>query len=143
MSLQINLAVVDHDYVGIFFPAETGIVYSNQVGGTACQHPRMEGFFVLLSAGASEQDPFLDYSLSRYSTDHQEMVNALLRELGLDQDLEAPEPTECTGGDPEMIGEAWIPVKVKTDGNGWHSRSYGPLANLHGRVGILTYPNSD
>jgi len=139
MTIKITFSCVDSDYLGVFFKGETGVVYSNQTGGTACAQPQIEGFFVLLNGGApeDEQDPFHDEWPHEYRKGDPERVEKLLRVLGYEKVFEAPSLSELAA---EEIGEAWIPVKVKEDATGFNA---DPVEGLRGRVGILTYPNSD
>lgn len=138
----ISLACNNRDYVGIIFRGPTGVLYSNQVGGTSCCHPSVEGFFVPLSVGVPDEefDPLLDIYPDPYTRADVDKVTALIALLGLEEDLVAPAPGEC---EDQEIGEAWVPVKVREDGCGRHSSRFGALHNLRGRVGVLTYPNSD
>lgn len=131
------------DYVGILFSGDTGVVYSNQVGGTGCCHPSIEGFFVPLDVGAPDEtnDPLYDTYLDPYTRADMDKATALIALLGLEGELEAPAPRECPEG--QKIGEAWVPVKVKEDGSGSLTSRFGVLHDLRGRVGVLTYPNSD
>jgi hypothetical protein len=139
---KISLACVDSDYLGLLFKGETDVTYSNQVGGTCCSHPIVEGFFVLLGGMGPEEseDPFFDHGPTTYRAEHKERVTALLAALGLDQALEAPEVHEVQEEWWGEVCEAWIPIKVKEDATGFNA---DPVENLKGRVGILTYPNSD
>jgi hypothetical protein len=118
------------------------VTYSNQVGGTSCCQTLVEGFFVLLNGGGPEEkeDPFYDQGPTTYRTEHKEKVTQLLAALGLHEILEAPEEYELKEDWWSEICEAWIPVKVKKDANGYGAH---PVEDLIGRVGILTYPNSD
>ena len=139
---KIDLACVDHDYRALLFKGETEIVYSNQVGGTSCSHPLVEGFFVLLNgAGPDEgQDPFYDDGPTEYREDHRLNVSILIDNLGLADVLEPPEVGELSEEWWSTICEAWVPVKVREDAKGYNA---APLEDLKGRIGILTYPNSD
>jgi len=139
---KINLDCVDSDFLGLLFKGDTEVTYSNQVGGTCCSHPLVEGFFVLINGGGPEgkADPFLDDGPTLYTASHKERVTRLIDELGYSKVLEAPEVHELAEEWWAEICEAWIPVKVREDASGY---SAAPLENLKGRVGILTYPNSD
>jgi len=139
---NISLACVESDFLGLLFKGETEIVYSNQVGGTCCSHPLVEGFFVLINGGGpeGEADPFLDDGPTTYNSSHKEMVTRLIDELGYSEVLEAPEAHELEEEWWAEVCEAWVPVKVREDAKGYNA---APVENLKGRVGILTYPNSD
>jgi len=39
------------DYFGIILPRSTGVFFTNQVGGHACDHPELEGLFIPLDDG--------------------------------------------------------------------------------------------
>ena len=139
---KIDLACVDHDYCALLFKGETEITYSNQIGGTCCSHSLVEGFFVLLNGGGpgESDDPFYDRGPMTYRDEHKLDVSILIDNLGLEDTLEAPDPCELSEEWWREICEAWIPVKVREDAKGYNA---GPLENLKGRLGILTYPNSD
>lgn len=61
----------------IIVKAETGLIYSNQVNGVACSHPRQEGFLVLLSP-ANKSDIF---SPDRWYKQMPELNDALYDEI--------------------------------------------------------------
>jgi uncharacterized protein DUF6210 len=49
MAATINLAC--GDYFGLILPRSTGVIFTNQVGGHACNHPQQEGIFIPLDDG--------------------------------------------------------------------------------------------
>ena len=75
-----------------------------------------------------------------YRDEHKFDVSILIDNLGLEDVLEAADPGELSEEWWSEVCEAWIPIKVREDAKGY---SAAPLENLKGRLGILTYPNSD
>ena len=138
----IYLDCIDSDYLGLVFKGETDVMYHQQAGGTSCSHPLVEGFFVPLSGSPPEpeEDPFHDHGPEEYGEDDRARVEKLIDALGLDRVLEAPAVHELAEEWWSQVCEAWVPVKVKADATGY---SAAPVEDLKGRVGVLTYPNSD
>lgn len=148
----VELYMMPQNFVGLILKADTGVVYSNQCGGTMCAHPTQEGLFVPLFNYRDENwaDPFYDlwfteshepdrpvYSVSK--------VMELLENIGLDTALEPTDPATV-----EVCGEAWVPVRIRNDVKevmgsmtGKYSRNYEVLRDLGGYEAILTYQNSD
>lgn len=118
----------------IIVEAPTGVIYTNQVGGTACRHPECEGYLLPLTpsrpfTGESAFDPFWGKAWSA------EAIAAEFNKLRSDQiqDLRS-EPDECNT-------EAWAGVSFLFQANG----STGLPAELLGvrHYGWLTWENSD
>ena len=135
---------------GVIFPEKTGIIWSNQCGGTSCAHPEMEGIFVPLNTSIEdygEHDPFLDAWGSSYVEYLRDIpkIEALwgfLVRVSEEEFLQLIEKhSDITGRDFYECGEAWIPVKViKIKDSYGNSTQFESFID---RVGILTYPNSD
>lgn len=105
--------------------AKTGVHYTNQVAGTFCKLPRVEGFVIPFSADDSpfgNEDPFVDY-LRAKTTDKK--LESALAPLHLKPDLSV-----------SIFHEAWIPVVV-------NSPSGHFLEKFDGAPAVLTYVNSD
>ena len=110
----------------------TGVLYTNQVGGTACLNPEVEGFLVPLTGWEPDyNDPMLDrVSVGNYPLDPNAMHRMFERlEVASLFDLRHDLDTE------ELVAEAWIPVRVRP---GDHI-----LKDFAGQKAILTYTNSD
>jgi hypothetical protein len=124
--------------LGLIVKAPTGVRYTSQTAGLACEHPEVEGFFVPLQTKvgrpevAALQGIFTGdwHALSDAKAD--QLDRALnrhgLSSIRVDRSMLA----ECK--------EAWVHVLIST------SKSDAlPLDTEldHGRKGILIWPNSD
>lgn len=125
----------------LIIPCQTGIVWSNQVGGTACGHPEMEGILLPLSGHHEVVDRLPSGRLIMENQCHEVydagVVSALLSSMRLD-DLLEPLPVDKQTGEFAKMSEAWVPVRIRDE------KFYDVhLVPFVGRVCILTYPNSD
>ena len=114
----------------------SGITWSNQVGGTSCQHPEIEGAFIPLPPEwrTEESDPLYNF-YGAY--DHRVVELFLGHSFELEQRFEPLDyfPQE------EVFGEAWVPLRVKDiDPN---DEFASILKDFSGQTVILTYSNSD
>lgn len=57
MNISINL--LDAVGLGLIIECPTGIIYSNQVGGTSCLHPTLEGVYVPLRNDVDQENSTL------------------------------------------------------------------------------------
>lgn len=107
----------------------TGVVFTNQTGGTTCYHPTVEGYAIPLPvfAGDTDDDSLGDFWAPEIADIH---VQSWLEEHGIDDWFD---PWIGHNG-----GEAWIPVRIKQD---LTYPSY--LVGHRGECGFLTYENSD
>lgn len=111
----------------VIIQMKTGVWFTNQVGGTSCQHPSVEGVMIpLLWSEVPLNSEFLDDVGSDYSS---ERVRQFLIECGLDEQLEPDQ-------DATEVMEAWVPVVVSEN----CQLSLQPFV---GMKAILTYGNSD
>ncbi len=63
MPVEIDLYGID---LGVVLARPTGIIYSNQANGVACDHPRLEGAFVPLVTHFRDPPPRHDAALVAY-----------------------------------------------------------------------------
>lgn len=133
-DLQIHLTLIVH--------APTGVFYSNQTGGTACAQPRLEGYAIPLNTYfLPDPDPFLD----RWPGASKDEITKWLEADELIAHFEAldPKSEEAIAAGIAEPGEAWVPVRVREHkselGEGLSSFLYGH----GGKLGVLTYKNSD
>lgn len=129
---SVNLSeFADDNFLALLVAAPSGILYTNQCGGIACTHPYLEGALVPLNReDKNSHDPLENWWCSTPVSVAAEKIAKWLAAWDLD---ELFEPNAEFGG---FWGEAWVPVRVKQNEN--------PIfAGLSGRVGILTYTNSD
>jgi hypothetical protein len=129
--------ILEDGLLGVIVPLKTGVVWSNQTGGTCCAHPELEGIYVPLKPwddALTDVDPFYDRWGQPYSP---ALVLAFLSNFGLDQWLEPTQPPEH-----EANGEAWVWAKVRTiTTDEWLLPEI--LRPLSGMLCVVTYPNSD
>lgn len=133
---KVSIPLWWHDnphFLGLILPEPSGYLWTNQVGGTMCAHPDLEGIFIPLPAewkAAEIADPLFNVypnesdgpgAVAKFLEAYEHLNNALL-----------PAPDFY----PEFC-EAWIPVQVRA---GLENSLLEPFA---GRLGILTYSNSD
>jgi hypothetical protein len=130
------------DFFGAIVPAPTGILWTNQTGGTSCQHPEVEGYFLPLP-----------HSVLGWG-DHFRLINVGwgggAYDVALVQDfLAVNELTGLFEPAPDTrhpFHEAWVPVRIKSAlENVPGSTSFVDVV-LSGHLGvevILTYENSD
>jgi len=130
---------------GIIIEMGTGIKWSNQVGGTMCAHPVVEGLFIPMCGGWFWEDTLCD----RYGEYDSSLVATFLSQTKLDRyfrpvDTLVYEVMEI----PLILAEAWVKVIVRDDIPNeifdddvpFHDSN---LQQFAGRTGILTYLNSD
>ena len=115
--------------VGIIIPMETGVIFTNQVDGTSCQHPELEGIFIPLSS-------FTDDDLKDIEKEYPnpQFIKLWIKKHELPLKLLEKEWFKGLGG----LGhypEAWINVKILN--------SDSSLKDFIGMEAILTYENSD
>jgi hypothetical protein len=139
--------------LGVIIEYPSGVLYSNQTGGTACRQPSVEGVFVplrnditdgvLLSPERELRHYFADGkyggdgkyagtgAVGGIDTDDVQFINTVLTKCAL---------SEALSVDVSRLSEseeAWIPVVIAKD-EGVFS-GFGPYP----KRGILTWPNSD
>lgn len=148
---QPLIEIWDSVGLGIIIEYPTGIMISNQTGGTACLHPKIEGIFLPLSNDYSEENlEFIspEIELTDYFNGlkyngsgatkgiHKEdvdKINSILSKYGLDEFIEI-DLTRLTESH-----EAWIRIKINESQKNDLMKGFEkyPLS------GILTWSNSD
>ncbi len=146
-----QIEIWDSVGLGIIIELPTGILISNQTGGTACLHPKIEGVFLPLSNDYSKNTKeFLspeieltNYFLgSKYNgngaikgidIDDVNTINSIISKFGLDSLIEI---------DVNRLAEsheAWIRIKINK------SEKIKLIKGIHNYPlsGILTWSNSD
>ena len=143
---MIEVALDSEDF-GPIVRHSTGVMYSNQAGGTSCDHPKAEGFFVpiILQKTHDDHTPF-------YEEFHHYVCDILPRAIHIDRHA----TTEIAKSVDEVLSgyrypfrvdmnalhelqEAWIPIII----DGEISLPFDILIGLFGMRAILTYPNCD
>jgi hypothetical protein len=141
---------------GIIVPRNTGIVWENQAGGTACAHPKLEGVFVPLACfmpwGNEIPDPLLDHVGSRYIS---KLVDKFLDATDLRSWFRSLTTKEAHELLPHFdksdcyLYEAWVPAYICTEDEVIAQRDPIRRGLPHvtpafgGGWGVLVYNNSD
>ena len=133
---------------GLIIKHSTGVIVTNQTGGTSCLQPEEEGIFVPFANDYSTDNKFLSMELelskifedSKYKgtgailgidSEDKEQINSLLKQYKLFDWIEV---------DSNMLKqshEAWIYVIIKA--NSQYSSGFAPYP----KQGVLTWANSD
>jgi hypothetical protein len=137
-----------NDLLGLIIPAKTGVFFSNQTDGVACNHPKLEGVFVPLQGEHWDDKKGERVKLSErrfwVGGSDELRFEDVIKEFGL--------PLKPL---PFQFQEAWVWCKVtrlkkrsKKDVNGddwtWlcgQPRSFWTA--LEGKEVLLTFQNSD
>ncbi len=137
--------------LGIIIELPTGVMISNQTGGTSCLHPKIEGIFLPLSNDYCKDSlEFLspEIELTNYfenskhngngaikgiDNDDADKINSIISKFGLDEliEIDLARLTESH--------EAWIRIKINK------SKRTNLISgiNKYPLHGILTWSNSD
>lgn len=137
--------------LGIIITFPTGVMVSNQTGGTACLHPKIEGIYIPLANDyvvatkaftSPEQELSAYFSGIKYAgfgatdgidTEDVHKINAILKAYKLDAFIEI---------DLNKLAEsheAWILIKIHKDENNSLIQGF----EKYPLTGILTWSNSD
>lgn len=124
----------------VIVPASTGVSYTNQVNGTACFQPHMEGVLIPLEIDhqpASYEESLEHHLCSLFRRDYGEFdVNKALQ---LQAVLSAYRETEGVEVDIQRVGdshESWVHVIL-------HDAGFACYSGFDGCRAVLTWPNSD
>ncbi len=136
---MIRFSLYDMVGVGVVVALPTGVVYSNQTGGTACLQPELEGAFLPVNTQHPEGDPEgLEARLAAVfvGVGHfdDQMANRVDQVLSRFQETEGLRVDRSRGRNSH---EAWIHVTIRQTPSGSAQGMTGPLS------GVLTWPNSD
>lgn len=134
--------------LGLIIAHPSGIIYSNQVGGTQNDHPQLEGIFVPIgNAVPADEDrlhspqwalqayfegPKYSYGGARNGLDQEDadFIDNVLTEFGLAEMIEVDRDRLGSGN------EAWVPVAVR------RPRLVSGLGDFP-RQGVITWCNTD
>ena len=132
---SVDLTYREDDFIGIIFPMQSGVLWTNQAGGTCCSFQKLEGIYVPLPREHytfnTTKDPLKDL-VSHYQ---QSLVKAFLDATRLAQFFGPVAPF-----DGIRLLEAWVPVRLTSSLGEFTDLG---LADWNGAWGIITYPNSD
>jgi hypothetical protein len=142
---RIELWDMYGDFVAVIVPEKTGVIWSNQTAGIACQHPEMEGYLIPLpwqfmqGAEKKGKDPIEDHGFGvRGDVYDPEKVQTFLDWSGLAVYFE-PLTMDAAKAFGEPFHEAWVPAMVVRETGDLPVH----LEHLAGRAVVLTYNNSD
>lgn len=137
----MNLFVRLFDLRGVALIVEraSGVVYSNQAGGTGCLQPEMEGSLVPVSGQHQEDDPdAMEARLAavfdnggHFDERMADQVDSVLASAGHTTGV----TVDRTRLSDSM--EAWIHVRLAS------KVGDGTIEGLASTTGVLTWPNSD
>ncbi len=123
------------DIFGMIVPHDSGVKWTNQVGGTACRHPIVEGMYVPLprewlveNSIENEWGCGPGEGLGEY--------NRAVAERFLEKNPELRKRFKFDKNFMESAGEAWVPVIVDAPED-------EILKAFHGNSAVITYENSD
>lgn len=136
---MLRFSLYDLNGVGVVVALPTGVIYSNQTGGSACLQPELEGAFLPVNSQHEDGDPQgleaqltgLFVSSAHFDEKLADRVDAVLRRF---------DETHGISVDRMRYGdshEAWIFVMIQQMPSGTLRGVEGPLA------GVLTWTNSD
>jgi hypothetical protein len=130
--------------IGLIIAHPSGVIYSNQTGGFACNHRKMEGVFVPLANSDVDQQAELEaYFTGPKWRGH--CYNGIDEETAgvIERILKSSFLTSTLKVDRERLlesEEAWIHVNISTEtGEG---ESYA-IDDFPGGTGVITWDNSD
>lgn len=140
----INLCAFEENFLGLIILAKTGVIWSNQAGGTACMQPRVEGLYIPLDCNyLPEEDPLLDI-VENYDQKLIDNFLATSPELSVLFESVPSSAIESLIEIPVLrVMEAWIPVRVLPEPPDQECLDNKLLKDFTGKIGILTYVNSD
>lgn len=123
--------------VGLIVPGDTGVVFTNQVGGTMCDHRSLEGIFIPINVGLPEKY-FQDLLTKVFETSkngnltyiESQKINAVLLDSKFTQGITVDEERLS-----ESV-EAWVYVRI-------HETELSCYVNFGHFEAVLTWPNSD
>jgi len=142
----VDLSILESPFFGLVVRSYgTGVSYTNQVGGTACAHPQIEGFFVPLCENLlpeSAREVVRDFYFPRgdireFATMPRDFLEAIDPGMGDESKLSHLFDIRNIRDRRILFAEAWVPVRVKP------KPSEHFLCGLSGRFGYLTWDNSD
>ena len=151
--MKPKVLLYEHVGLGLIVASPSGVIYSNQAGGTACLQPELEGILIplrndCLLEGNQLLSPAI--ALEEYFTGEKWRGTGAIHGINdedadfIDGLLQAHRLTHCLKVDRTRLSEsreAWIHVEVTSD-----EHTEIPLFSGLGpypRPGVLTWPNSD
>ena len=130
--------------IGVIIAHPTGVWYTNQVGGYACDHPSMEGAFVpLMNPNIDQQKVLEDYFTG--PTWHGHCYNGIDDETAdfVDGVMATSPLTRRLTVHRAMLNDAeegWIHVCITPDED---AKSFGAFDGFPSTLWVLTWENSD
>jgi hypothetical protein len=137
------------DWLGIIIPLKSGVVLTNQVGGTACFHPSVEGIYLPLPPTYEQKDdPLYERTFEVYVP---EMVQIFLDKQEMNHQFMPLDKVDAKqfSSSGTQLAEAWVPVRIRSFENdkarfaSAASSSHEMLRPFEGCTAIIVYGNSD
>jgi hypothetical protein len=130
--------------IGVIVIHETGVLYSNQVGGYACLHPEIEGVYIPLHNELVPQEDELMtfFTGSKWQGWCDTEIDNETADF-VDTVLSKSPDTKQFKVNRSMLKnscEAWVNVKILPTGE---ERNLSLLRDFESGKGILTWENSD
>lgn len=118
------------DLQGLILEIPTGVYYTNQTGGHACNHPQVEGVYMPFPVPIELRTRMINVGSleSGISQEEADELDSLL--LAYHTELKVDRERLL------QVQEAWLPVQIRNDRNGY----WEGCKNL---LGTLTWGNSD
>ena len=126
--------------LALIIPKETGIIVTNQAGGTACAQPKIEGYIIPISNDYRPEifKDSLEHKITEKFNDGTGVIDSERAEF-LDSILNSFPETKGITVDKNMIHESvesWVHVNVIES-------QFSCFAGFGFFKAILTWPNSD
>lgn len=151
MPEELTVNLYTHESLfAMLVPMQTGVKWCNQVGGTSCCHPTVEGICVPLVGGPPEPDPLLDLcedlgGNGEYWRIREDINKFLAADPALHTAFRSLTIEEMDAlveeDDFAFVAEAWVPVRVREDLPDTFYEDH--ILAFRGKTVILVYPNSD
>ena len=140
----VDLSNVKGDICGVIIPQDSGIVFCNCVGGSACEYPNLEGVFVPLPFSSFELGNLADACIVDEDEEEAEdgkvdlLIEDFLRDNGLDQYFKSYTEIEYYN-ERIFLAEAWVPVLIRNLEDLKDDKIKPILKDLVGKLVILTW----
>jgi hypothetical protein len=148
------ISLIDHVGLGLILEFPSGVIYSNQTGGTSCLHPELEGVFIpLRNDCVQESREFLspEHVLFAYFGGPKWRGTGATKGIDsedadfIDQLLAKYRLAHCITTDRSRLRdsqEAWVWVQVTSDEDVPELGAFVGFAP-YPRSGVLTWQNTD
>lgn len=127
------ISLLDFDGVGIIVKSPSGVFYTNQAGGYACEQPEEEGVFFPLPVKPEKAEllaltQHVGGTWGHITESEADLIEKILRQNG-------HEKLSVNRHKIDQSFEAWVHIRVEAGAEG--------LLGFGDCDGVLTWPNSD